>query len=261
VNPEKCSKTAPSTLLTNQTVIGPTRARTRAEAVTESSVRSVEAHNRPTRQRDFAWPSLTAVPNAGAYGVIVADPPWRFDVRNRETGLRRSADHHYETMPLAEIKASPLKEVAGLHCWLMLWTTGPHLPQALDVMETWGFTYSSFGFLWVKLRRSFQAGLFGILPSDIAMGLGYTTRKAGEPCLLGRRGSPRRLSRDVVDVILAPVREHSRKPDEFYERVEQFAPGPRLDLFARHRRLGWDAWGNELDKFPERRLEADGVRS
>jgi N6-adenosine-specific RNA methylase IME4 len=81
------------------------------------------------------------------------------------------------------------------------------------------------------------------------MGLGYTTRKASEPCLLGRRGSPPRLSRDIVDVILAPVREHSRKPDEFYERVEQFAPGPYLNLFARERRQGWDAWGDERDKF------------
>jgi len=103
--------------------------------------------------------------------------------------------------------------------------------------------------VWVKLRRGYRRDLLGIQPSDVAMGLGYTTRKASEPCLLGRRGKPRRLRNDVRDVIHASVREHSRKPDEFYERVEQFAPGPYLDLFARERRQGWDAWGNERDKF------------
>ena len=108
----------------------------------------------------------------------------------------------------------------------MLWTTWPHLLQALEIMAAWGFDYSSGGFVWVKLRRGFRKDLLGILPSDISMGLGYTTRKASEPCLLGRRGSPGRLRNDVRDVILAPVREHSRKPDEFYQRVEQFAPGP-----------------------------------
>jgi N6-adenosine-specific RNA methylase IME4 len=155
-------------------------------------------------------------------------------------------------MTLAEIKALPIKQIAGPACWLMLWTTGPHLPQALEVTSTWGFQFSSVGFVWVKLRRSYRRDLLGIQPSDIAMGLGYTTRKATEPCLLARRGNPKRLSRDVLDVILAPVREHSRKPDEFYARVERFAPGPYLDLFARERRPGWDAWGDEPDKFQRR---------
>jgi N6-adenosine-specific RNA methylase IME4 len=152
-------------------------------------------------------------------------------------------------MTLADIKALPVGQIAGPDCWLLLWTTGPHLPQAFEVMKAWGFRYSSFGFVWVKLRRSYRQDRLGILPSDIAMGLGYTTRKASEPCLLGRRGNPRRLRNDVRDVIIAPVREHSRKPDEFYERVEQFAAGPRLELFAREHRQGWDGWGNELDKF------------
>jgi len=198
---------------------------------------------------------LQLLPNAGRYHVIVADPPWRFDVRNRATGLGRSADRHYSTMTLDEINTLPVGEIAGPDCWLMLWTTGPHLPQALKVMHSWGFRYSALGFVWVKLRRGYRPDLLGIRSSDLAMGLGYTTRKASEPCLLGRRGNPRRLRNDVRDVILAPVREQSRKPNEFYERVEQFAPGPRLDLFARERRPGWDAWGNELDKFESHRLK------
>ena len=132
---------------------------------------------------------LDALPNEGTYGTIVADPPWRFDVRNRATGLR-SADRHYPTLTLEGIKALPVNKIAGPDCWLMLWTTGLHIPQALEVMDARGFKYSSLGFVWIKLRRSFQAGLFGIQPSDVAMGLGYTTRKAAEPCLLARRGSP-----------------------------------------------------------------------
>jgi N6-adenosine-specific RNA methylase IME4 len=194
--------------------------------------------------------TLESLPNAGRYEAIAADPAWRFDVRNPETGLGRSADRHYATLRLEDIKALPVSQIAGSDCWLMLWTTGSHMPQALEVIEAWGFKYSSVGFVWIKLRRNFQEGFFGIHLSDIAMGLGYTTRKATELCLLARRGSPRRLSRDILDAILAPVREHSRKPDEFYDRVERFAPGPRLDLFARQRRPGWYAWGDQLDMFP-----------
>jgi N6-adenosine-specific RNA methylase IME4 len=193
--------------------------------------------------------ALEDLADAGRYRVIAADPAWRFKVRDPKTGLGRSADRHYITMALDDIKALPVAQIAAPNCWLMLWTTWPHMPQALEVIEAWGFKYSSGGFVWIKLQRSFQNGLFGLHPSDVAMGMGYTTRKATEPCLLARRGNPCRLRRDILDVILAPIREHSRKPDAFYERVEQFAPGPRLDLFARQRRPGWDAWGNELDKF------------
>jgi N6-adenosine-specific RNA methylase IME4 len=197
-------------------------------------------------------PYFKGLPNCGAYRVIVADPPWRFDVRDRATGLGRSADQHYATMMLPEIKALPLNEIAAPNCWLMLWTTGSHLPQAFEVMDAWGFKYSSLGFVWVKLRSGYRRNMLGIQPSDIAMGMGFTTRKSTEPCLLARRGNPKRLSRNVRDVIHAPVREHSRKPDEFYERVERFAAGPYLDLFARERREGRDVWGNQLDKFESR---------
>jgi N6-adenosine-specific RNA methylase IME4 len=192
---------------------------------------------------------LFALPSAGHYHLIVADPPWRFEVRNRATGLKRSPDRHYATMTLDGIKALPVAEIAAPDAWLMLWTTWSHLLQAVDLMEAWGFTYCSDAFVWLKLRRGLEPNLFGIQDSDIAMGMGYTTRKASEPCLLGRRGHPRRQSRGVLDTILAPAREHSRKPDEAYRRAEAFAVGPRLDLFARERRPEWDAWGLEVDRF------------
>ena len=153
-------------------------------------------------------------------------------------------------MTLEEILTLPISQIAAPDCWLLLWTPWPHLIQALEVMRAWNFKYCSNAFVWVKQRRGSEGDLFGVQPCHLAMGLGYTTRKASEPCLLGRHGSPRRKAKNLVDVILAPVREHSRKPEEAYERAEAYVEGPRLDLFARQRRPGWDAWGDQLDMFP-----------
>ena len=104
-------------------------------------------------------------------------------------------------------------------------------------------------FTWIKLKRRYDAHQLRVLPTadaDLHVGLGLTTRKNAEFCLLGRRGNARRLAKDVREVVLAPVREHSRKPDEAYARVERYCAGPYLELFARQRRPGWDSWGDEL---------------
>ena len=102
----------------------------------------------------------------------------------------------------------------------------------------------------MKLRRKLerQRALF-LTERDFYVGLGLTTRKSSELVLLGRRGNCRRISKSVRELILAPVREHSRKPDEFYRRVECYCDGPFVDLFARERRPGWDAWGDQVDMF------------
>lgn len=104
----------------------------------------------------------------------------------------------------------------------------------------------------MKTTKSSANGLlFGVTADDLHVGLGYTTRKNAEDCLLFRVGKPRRAARDVEEVIIAPLREHSRKPDEAIERIERFCDGPRLELFARQSlRPGWDMWGNEVGKFP-----------
>jgi N6-adenosine-specific RNA methylase IME4 len=100
------------------------------------------------------------------------------------------------------------------------------------------------------MRRRWRRGDFcEFNEHDVHFGLGHTTRKSTETCFLGRRGRPKRLSRAVREVIIAPVREHSRKPDEQYSRIEAFCEGPRLELFARQRVPGWVPWGNEIDKF------------
>ena len=119
-------------------------------------------------------------------------------------------------------------------------------------MEAWGFRYSAVAFTWVKLKRSFDALQLRVLPtleSDLHVGLGLTTRKNAEFCLLGRRGNAHRNAKNVREIILSPVREHSRKPDEASLRVERYCDGPYLELFARAPRPGWTVWGNETDKF------------
>lgn len=170
------------------------------------------------------------------FGVILADPPWRFETWS-EKGKGRSPERHYPTMPYPEIVALPVCDLAADDCVLFLWSTWPMLREAIGVMGAWGFTYKTCGFLWVKARNS--------MPS---IGTGYWTRANSEPCLLATRGHPKRLHADVSQVIIEPRQEHSRKPDEIYRRIERLVGGPYLELFARRRQIGWFSWGNELDQ-------------
>jgi len=190
------------------------------------------------------------------YGAILADPPWHFKahtaLQTANWNSRRDAEKHYSVMSHEDIKALPVNSIAAKDAHLFLWTTGPCLRLAFDVVEAWGFRYSAIAFTWVKLKRSFTSTQLRFLPSaesDLHVGLGLTTRKNTEICLLARRGSARRNAKDVREVIMAPVREHSRKPDEAARRIERYCDGPYLELFARAARPGWDSWGNETDKF------------
>jgi N6-adenosine-specific RNA methylase IME4 len=189
------------------------------------------------------------------YRAIAIDPPTHFKCRTalqvQNWNSRRDVEKHYVTLSFEELAVLPIRDLAHPNgCHLFYWTSGPHLPKACELIERWGFKYSSVAFTWVKLRRSFDPDQFHLLTeSDLHTGLGLTTRKQTEIVLLGRRGNCRRISKSVCEVILAPVREHSRKPDEFYHRVELYCDGPYVDLFARRRRPNWDAWGNEVDMF------------
>jgi N6-adenosine-specific RNA methylase IME4 len=192
------------------------------------------------------------------YAAIVADVPWTFKARTAlklgNWTSRRDVEKHYRVMDLASIMALPVGSLAARDAHLFLWATGPCLPMAFQVMEAWGFRYSSVAFTWIKLRRRYDARQLRVLPtaeSDLHVGLGLTTRKNAEFVLLGRRGNARRIAKDVREVVLAPVREHSRKPDQVYARVERYCAGPYLELFARTRRPGWDSWGDEVDRFQE----------
>lgn len=171
------------------------------------------------------------------YGIILADPPWRFETWS-EAGGKRSPDVHYETMSLDSICALPVAGLAAENCALFLWAIWPRIFEAQRVIEAWGFTYRTLAWEWLKLNPS------GI---GLKMGLGYYTRANPEPCLLAVRGRMPVAVRNERNVLIAPVREHSRKPDEQYAKIERLYPGTRrLELFARQRWPGWDVWGNQV---------------
>ena len=175
------------------------------------------------------------------YSVILADPPWAFRAWSNK-GKGRSAEQHYPTMRLEDIKALPVADLAAEDCVLFLWATFPMLKEALEVVEAWGFSYKTVAFTWVKENRK-SPGLF--------WGLGYWTRANAEVCLLATRGNPKRQSTAVHQVILSPVEQHSKKPDEVRERiVTLMGDVPRVELFARQQAPGWDVWGNEVDCSP-----------
>lgn len=178
------------------------------------------------------------LPNVKA-GVILADPNWTFKTYSAK-GEGKSPQRHYQCASVEEICALPVDSIAARHSVLFLWATWPTLPQAFKVMDAWGFRYSGLAWEWIK--RNPVTGKY-------SFGGGYGTRKNLEPCLLGRRGNPARKSASVRDFLYAPRREHSRKPDEQYERIESLFDGPYVELFARQERPGWTAWGDQVDKF------------
>lgn len=183
------------------------------------------------------------------YGVIYADPPWTFRVWADSEKSHGSAVAHYRTMSADELKAMPVADLAAGDCCLFMWICWPNLLESLELIEAWGFTYKTCAFAWMKADVS-TINLFPE-PVDVYMGLGYWTRANSEVCLLATRGKPKRLNADVRQGIIAPRREHSRKPDGVHERIERLVAGPYLELFARQKRAGWDCWGNQTDKFKE----------
>ena len=210
----------------------------------------------------MTWPFGDLVP--GRYGVILADPPWRFrtySAKGRDRcpdGIPRALqrqnrpERHYPTLQIDEIKALPVADLAAPDCVLFLWATDPMLPQALAVGAAWGFAYKTVAFYWAKLRREGSARhLLHEQPAHklFPIGTGYWTRPNPEQCLLFTRGKPKRVSAAVRKLIIAQRREHSRKPDETAERIEALVDGPYCELFARQTRGGWESWGDQLGKF------------
>lgn len=185
--------------------------------------------------------------SSGRYTVIYADPPWSYRDRrdkpavyggNPRPRMQGGAAAHYPTMALDDIKSLPVPEIAADDAVLFLWATAPLLPEAIEVMQAWGFEYKTVGFVWVKTNRRSGTPF---------LGMGHWTRANAEFCLLGVRGKPKRVDATVRSVVIAPVREHSRKPDEVRERIERLMGDvPRIELFARERPAGWDVWGLEV---------------
>lgn len=175
----------------------------------------------------------------GPFAVLLADPPWSFSTFS-DKGRAKSPDAHYRCMGIDDICALPVSDVMARDSVLFMWCTWPTIFQAQRVIEAWGFTYSGLAWEWIKQNP---------VTGKYAFGCGYGTRKNLEPCLMARRGKPKLLNRAVRDFIFAGRREHSRKPDEQYARIESMFEGPYLEMFARQQRDGWTAWGNQTDKF------------
>lgn len=204
--------------------------------------RAKKAIDRVEGAREHA--RMSTSPSPKHYKVIYADPPWSFATYSRK-GKGRSPEAYYDCMSLADIKALPVAEWAARDCVLLLWTTDPLLEKAFEVIDAWGFTYKTVGFHWVKLNKSATEPVYGT--SSFFTGLGFWTRANPEICLLATRGSPRRRRPDVPKLIVSPRREHSRKPDEVYDRIEALCEGPYLEMFARSERPGWFPWGLEAN--------------
>ncbi len=174
----------------------------------------------------------------GQFGTILADPPWQFQNRTGKMAPEHKRLSRYPTLTLVDIKAIPVAAVAAPASHLYLWVPNALLAEGLAVLQAWGFTYKS-NIVWHKIRK--DGGPDG-------RGVGFYFRNVTELVLFGVRGSLRTLppGRRQVNFLATQKREHSRKPDEFYDIVEQCSPGPYLELFARHRRAGWENWGNEV---------------
>ena len=183
-----------------------------------------------------------ALPDDGTrFGAILADPPFAFRAYS-EKGEGRSPQHHYRCPSFAELCALPVMDIAVDDCFLFLWVPLRSIDLIGPLMYAWGFLFSGSAFVWIKQNKS-GAGWF--------MGNGFGTRHNAEVCWLGRRGKPKRRSKAVRELIVAPRREHSRKPEKFYQRVQAYSDGPYLEMFARQSRDGFDGWGRESTKFDQ----------
>ena len=169
------------------------------------------------------------------YQIIYADPPWSY----RSGKVQGAARNHYETMKDEELYHLPVQNLADKNCVLFLWCTFPKLPEALKLIEAWGFTFKTVAVVWIKQNRKSES---------LFWGMGYWTRANAEICLLATKGSPKRQSAGVHQVIISHVEEHSKKPAEARERIVKLMGDlPRIELFARQQSPGWDVWGNEVE--------------
>jgi N6-adenosine-specific RNA methylase IME4 len=190
---------------------------------------------------------LPGLKKAG-FATILADPPWRFQNRTGKVAPEHKRLRRYRTMDIVEICAMPVAQHAADKAHLYLWVPNALLPWGFQVMDAWGFKYKG-NIVWHKVRKDGEPD---------GRGVGFYFRNVTELVLFGVRGSMRTLAagRRQVNLFKTRKEEHSKKPIELYEIIEACSPGPFLELFARERRPGWTAWGDEVDSY----LDARAVR-
>lgn len=199
---------------------------------------------------DWFWGDL----KPRAYGVILIDPPWQQQMRSEVTGIRKAPQSKYPCMPLDEIKALPIAQLAAPNCYVVVWGLWNFVAPGFvtDTIRAWNAVPKSGG-AWFKITKN----------GKTAMGTGYGFRGCNEPFLTAAYGAPKVISHSerngiITDIevdadielnaLLAKLREHSRKPDEMREALERMFPDvPKVEIFARERFDGWDSWGNQVD--------------
>lgn len=193
----------------------------------------------------------------GQYGCIMADPPWAYTMYG-DTGYDKSPQAHYPCMPQEDMKAlrDDILFATAPNAVMVMWTCFPFLPDALELLQHYGFKYKTGG-VWNKLTSTGKP----------AFGTGYILRSSAELFLIGTVGNPPLKNkstrnaffddiapddlRDIQINLYAERREHSRKPDGMHGIISNLFYGPYLELFARQPRKGWTVWGNQTDKFKE----------
>lgn len=171
------------------------------------------------------------------YKIIYADPPWSFNFHKRNWLSEDAKNRLYPTMEAKDILSLPVSKLADDDCVLFLWVMNSEIPLALDCIKNWGFKYKTVAFTWVKTTKN-----------TYHFGGGNWTRSNPELCLIATKGSIKRKSASVRNLVISRLREHSRKPDEVRDAiVELVGDLPRIELFARNTTPGWDVWGNEVE--------------
>lgn len=171
------------------------------------------------------------------HNIIYADPPWSY--RDKAASGNRGASFKYPTQSKEWIQNLPVSDIADNDCALFMWATAPQMPVAFDVIKSWGFEYKTVAFTWVKTNKKSTETLF--------FGMGNWTRANSEFCLLATKGKPKRINASVHSVIISPIARHSEKPNETRKRIIRLMGDlPRIELFAREQREGFDVWGSEV---------------
>jgi N6-adenosine-specific RNA methylase IME4 len=172
------------------------------------------------------------------YSIIYCDPPWDYKGQTQHKGLGKGssggASNHYGTLTLEQLKGLDIRGIAEKDCLLFLWSTSPHLDQAIDLMKSWGFQWATVGFVWDKQR----------------VNPGFYTMSQVELCLIGKMGKipTPRGARNVRQFLSEMRGDHSAKPVEVRNRIDlMFPTQSKIELFAREKAVGWDAWGEEVD--------------
>jgi N6-adenosine-specific RNA methylase IME4 len=171
------------------------------------------------------------------YDIIYVDPPWTY--RDKALSGNRGAECKYPVLSLEDLRNLNIQELASDHCAMFMWVTFPMLAEGLELIKTYGFTYKTVGFVWIKTNKK-SGGFF--------MGMGNYSRSNAEVCLIGIKGRPQRVSKSIRQVVESPLEQHSKKPGIVRDRiVELMGDKSRIEIFAREKIEGWDCLGNDVD--------------